>query len=54
MYIHNSGWGLELLCQGNFSWSVEVRCVTGTASALLQSGIRRHFIWRIISPIEFR
>ena len=28
----------------------EFRCVTGTASALLQSIVRRHFIGRIISP----
>ena len=30
--------------------SGEVRCVAGTAPALLQSGVRRHFIRRIISP----
>ena len=30
------------------SW--EVRCVAGTASALLQSGVRRHFIRRTKSP----
>ena len=29
--------------------SGEVRCVAGTAPALLQSGVRRHFIRRIIS-----
>ena len=30
--------------------SGEVCCVAGTAPALLQSGVRRHFIRRIISP----
>ena len=30
--------------------SVEVCCVTGTTPALLQSGVRRNFIRRIINP----
>ena len=30
--------------------SGEVRCVAGTVPALLQSGVRRHFIKIIISP----
>ena len=30
--------------------SGEVRCVAGTVPALLQSGVIRHFIRRIISP----
>ena len=31
--------------------SGEVRCVAGTVPALLQSGVRRHFIRRIINII---